>query len=385
MTATLKHGRSLIWLVALAATGAGMYYWGRRSGTEAPPPAVAAAAPAADAAKPAAGAPRAAAIARYDAGTARPLPSVDTPLRLILPELQRRAASEPAAACRLAAEMEYCDGLRTRLAGAENNLDMFEQQLERMPQDTAQQREQRQRMAESYRNMTDRLLTQSEHCAQVPPITPEQRAAYWRRAALAGVPAAMRHYASGNAFRYQDVLDSLPGLATYRGEAESVARAAAQRGDARMLASLAYAYSPQREGMRRSFLGQAVRPDPVESLALFLQLRDALPAQEAGGDDANAAAPAGPGLRGPRGPAGRNFNSRDMVDAQIRALTRDLSPEQASQARARAAERAQDWSRPKMPETSPAGAGPTPNVPPMFLLQGGFVPDAQRQDCEAAE
>lgn len=388
MTATLKHGRSLIWLVALAATGAGMYYWGRRTGADAPPPVATSTAPVANAAKPSApGAPHnAAAIPRYNAGTARPLPSVDTPLRLILPELQRRAANEPAAACRLAAEMEYCDGLRTRLAGAENNLDVFEQQLERMPQDTQQQREQRQRMAESYRNMTDRLLTQSEHCAQVPPISPDQRAAYWRRAALAGVPAAMRHYASGNAFRYQDVLDSLPGLATYRGEAESVARAAAQRGDARMMASLAYAYSPQREGMRRSFLGQAVQPDPVESLALFLQLRDSLPAQEAGADAAaNAAAPIGPGMRGPRGFGGRNFNPRDMIDAQIRTLTRDLSPEQASQARARAAERAQDWTRPNLPSTQSQGAGSPPNTSPTFLMQGGFVPDAQRQDCEAAE
>lgn len=377
MTATLKHGRSLIWIAALAATGAGMYYWGRRSGAEAPPPAVAAAAPSAATANPAAGAaPRApAAIPRYNAGTARPLPSVDTPLRLILPELQRRAAAEPAAACRLAAEMEYCDGLRMRLAGAENNLDMFERQLERMPQDTQQQREQRQRMAESYQSMTERLLTQSEHCAQVPPISAEQRAGYWRRAALAGVPAAMRHYASGNAFRYQELLDNLPGLATYRSEAESIARAAAQRGDARMLASLAYAYAPQRDGMRRNFLGQAVRSDAVESLALFLQLRDSLPPQA---EDADA--------RRPRGPGRPNFNSREMIDAQIRALTRDLPPEQASQARERAAERAQNWSRPVAPEPSPAAGatGTPPNAPPMFLLQGGFVPDAQRQDCESA-
>jgi len=385
MTATLKHGRSLIWLVALAATGAGMYYWGRRSGTDAPPPpAVAAAAPAAGTAAPGATPRTPATIARYDAGSARPLPAVDTPLRLILPELQRRAASEPAAACRLAAEMEYCDSLRMRLAGAENNLDNFERQLERMPQDTEQQRDQRQRMAESYQSMTERLLTQSEHCAQVPPISPEQRAAYWRRAALAGVPAAMRHYASGNAFRYQDVLDTLPGLAAYRGEAESIARAAAERGDARMLASLAYAYSPQRDGMRRNFLGQAVQSNPVESLALFLQLRDSLPAQDPAASAAPPTGP-GPGGRGPRGPGRADFNPREMIDSQIRALTRDLSPEQASQARARAAERAQTWSRPSLP-AAPAGAGGAAgsNLPSMFVMQGGFVPDVQRQDCEGA-
>ncbi|QWP75610.1 hypothetical protein J5226_18630 [Lysobacter sp. K5869] len=388
MTATLKHGRSLIWIAALAATGVGMYYWGRRSSADAPPPAVAAAAPAASAAQPATGAATRApaAIPRYDAGTARPLPSVDTPLRLILPELQRRAATEPAAACRLAAEMEYCDGLRMRLAGAENNLDMFEHQLERMPQDTQQQREQRQRMAESYQSMTDRLLTQSEHCAQVPPISAEQRAAYWRRAALAGVPAAMRHYASGNAFRYQDTLDNLSGLSTYRNEAESIARAAAQRGDARMMASLAFAYSPQRDGMRRSFLGQAVQADPVESLALFLQLRDSLPAQDAAANAATPPAPVGPGPRGPRGFGRGDFNPRDMVDTQIRSLTRDLSPEQASQARERAADRAQNWSPPTMPaaQTGAPGAGTQSNVPAMFLMQGGYVPDAQRQDCEGA-
>lgn len=381
MTSTATLGRTTIWLIALAATGAGMYFWGRHNAADAPPkPGSNAVATSTQAdtqhTDGVSASGSATSIPRYTASAARPLPSMDTPLRLVLPELQRRAASEPAAACRLAAEMEYCDGLRQRLAGAENNLDNFERQLERMPQDTAQQRDQRKRMADSYQSMTDKLLTQSEHCANVPPISAEQRSAYWRRAALAGHPAAMRHYASGNAFRYPQLLDSLPGLATYRNEAESIARTAAQRGDARMLASLAYAYSPRRDNMRRNFLGQAIKPDPVESLSLFLQMRDALPPPSA---DANPGAPAAIGGR----PVRSGYGQREMIEAQIQALTRDLSPEQASQARERAAERAQSWKRPDTtpPPTTPSSeSNPGSGMSPMMFQ--GFIPDAQRQECE---
>ncbi|ATE72257.1 hypothetical protein [Lysobacter capsici] len=383
MSDTTRHGRVVIWLLALAATAAGMYYWGRRSGEEqldSRAPVAEAAAEGGSRAAPASATGSApAAIPRYTGTAARPLPSLDTPLRLVLPELQRRAADEPAAACRLAAEMEYCDGLRQRLSGAENNLDNLERQLERMPNDTAQQREQRQRMADGYQSMTEKLLSQSEHCAQVPPITPEQRTAYWRRAALAGHPAAMRHYASGNAFRFAQLLDNLPALAVYRNEAESVARTAAQRGDSRMLASLAYAYSPGRDGGRRSFLSQAVQPNPVESLSLFLQLRDALPAPQPGATP-EPVSPGG-GWRGGGGRrgfgAGGGLPPREAIDAQISALSRDLSPEQASQARERAAERAQSWTAP-VAANAPVGAGGAPSS--MFLFQGA-VPDVQRQEC----
>ncbi|MGH8079736.1 MAG: hypothetical protein ACREP7_04100 [Lysobacter sp.] len=377
MTFNAKQGRTALWVLALAATAAGMYYWGRHTGTETPVatnPGTGASETVSPARPGNSSGTNAATIPRYTVGSARPLPSPETPLRLVLAELQRRAASEPAAACRLAAEMEYCDGLRQRLANAENGLDNFERQLETMPQDTAQQREQRQRMADSYQSMTEKLLGQSEHCADVAPISAEQRGAYWRRAALAGLPAAMRHYASGNAFRPQELLDNLAGLATYRSEAESIARTGAQRGDVRMLASLAYAYSPRRDGMRRNLLSQAVKPDPVESLSLFMQLRDALPQSD------NAAnANAGPQRGFPRAPQAQ----RDMVEAQIRTLSRELSSEQASQARERAAERAQSWTRPNTtppaPVTGPDGTATT--MPPFFMQ--GFVPDTQRQECDS--
>lgn len=383
MSENTRRGRLAIWLLALAAIAAGMYYWGRRSGEDlggARTPGAAVADSGGTAASPSAAAGSAAKtldIPRYNGGTARPLPALDTPLRLVLPELQRRAANEPAAACRLAAEMEYCDGLRQRLSGAENNLDNFERQLESMPNDTAQQREQRQRMADGYQSMTEKLLTQSDHCAQVPPITAEQRAGYWRRAALAGHPAAMRQYASGNAFRYQQLLDNLPALAVYRGEAESIARTAAQRGDARMLASLAYAYAPGRDSMRRGFLSQTVQPNPVESLSLFLQLRDSLPPA-----DANAPpSPAGGGWRGGGGRRGfgggpGGMPRREMIDAQIGALSRDLSPEQASLAQTRASERAQSWTAPAQAPSAGGDGPPSPG----FMMQGG-MPDVQRQEC----
>ncbi|MGO4780069.1 hypothetical protein AB4084_31810, partial [Lysobacter sp. 2RAB21] len=124
---------------------------------------------------------------------------------------------------------------------------------------------------------------------------------------------------------------------------------------------LAYAYSPRRDSMRRNFLGQAVKSDPVESLSLFLQLLDSLPPAQPD------AAPAGPRT-------GFGRSQREMVEAQIRALTRDLPPDQANQARERASERAQSWSRAGVPRapTASGESGASDMTP--FLLQG-FVPD----------
>ena len=92
MSETTRRGRMAIWLLALAATAAGMYYWGRRSGED--HGAAQASTAEASAAGAAASAPAAAgsgaktvAIPRYTGVAARPLPPLDTPLRLVLPKL----------------------------------------------------------------------------------------------------------------------------------------------------------------------------------------------------------------------------------------------------------------------------------------------------------
>ena len=85
----------------------------------------------------------------------------------------------------------------------------------------------------------------------------------------------MRHYANGNAFRFDDMLDALPELARYRTEAESMAMRAANAGDLGMTYALAMGYAAGAEGGRRSFLAQVVQPDEARALALFRRLAEA--------------------------------------------------------------------------------------------------------------
>lgn len=260
----------------------------------------------------------------------RPLPALDRPLRTTLPELKQRAdAGEAAAACRLAAELDFCAQTRMRLEGTADMLRATEQAAAR---DSAgistEQREQRRRamLAQS-----ERVLEESAHCDGVPESTPTQRTGYWRSAALAGNPMALRFYASGGAFRQENLLEQLDALRVYRGEAESLALRAARAGDRGMVMALAHAYSPDNPG-RHSLLAQAVEPDGVRALAFSLRAQDYLRENTS------------------RAPAGARAGRRQgNIDDRLAESIRELETQLDADARARARQLAADLGRAPAP------------------------------------
>lgn len=279
-----------------------------------------------------------------------PLPTLGTPLRLSLAELQRRAdAGEPKAACRLAAEWSYCNTMRQRLEATERSLDprSIQAMLERAPPAGRERirAEWTQRMS-AMRSQAETLLAESAHCDGVPEASPQQIASRWRQSALGGNVAAMRQYATGNAFRTSQVLQVLPSLMLYRNEAEAIARRAADAGDFSSALALAAAYSPQGGGGFHTFLRQTVKPDGVEALALYLRARDSVPADDE-----------------------RNSTERRRLLDLIDQLDARLTVEQRDQARRKAAQR-----------------------PPLRLPDGGLsmgmvlggTEDIERGDCDGS-
>lgn len=209
---------------------------------------------------------------RASATSEAPLPRLETPLRDSLATLRQRAdAGEPAAACRLAAEFEYCHQIRHRLVAASEA--MQEQEQFRINRSPGLSEETRQNMRDMMAANSERLLKESEHCEGVPLSTPAERVHYWRQAALGGSVPALRHYAVGNAFRNNETLENLDALDVYRREAEALAWRGAASGDLLTGLALASALSPQRNELRRYFLAQAVQPDKVKALALHLHLK----------------------------------------------------------------------------------------------------------------
>lgn len=204
----------------------------------------------------------------------RPLPSLDTPLGNSFPELERRAAQGDAkAACRIAAEYEYCDALRSELGEARGMIDGVEE----MPAGAATRRDVSDDLEAARSSLATRQQDYARHCGNAPSLGAARRATYWRQGALAGHLPALRHYAIGNAFRFRDLLDAVPELEQYRREAESLATRAARAGDATMIYALAMAYAEGSDDRYRPFLAQAIAPDPAAALAWFRRL-DALPA-----------------------------------------------------------------------------------------------------------
>lgn len=212
-----------------------------------------------------------------------PLPPDGLRLRDTLADLKRRADhGEAGAACRLAAEMEYCDGIRSRVEANAIRLRRSGAASEAMaairdPIVVAGVRAaQRAMVAEG-----ERLLSESKHCDGVPPFHPDERVRYWRASALAGDVAAQRHYAVGNAFLLDDMIENLDELRTYRREAEAIAWRAVRAGDTQTMLALAQAYSPTPQTPRRYLLAQSVRPDAVKSLTLLRLVQSRMPASDA--------------------------------------------------------------------------------------------------------
>lgn len=197
-----------------------------------------------------------------------PLPSTELPLPTIIEELRRRTSQGDAAAgCRLAAEYLHCAHLPYRKLEFERWLAERRRAMESL-----HSAELMEEMAKSFdRELALRkgsLDGLQNHCEGVDIPTAAALARLWRASALAGNPAAMKQYASGNAFRFTSLLEALTELQAYRREAERIALIAAQRGDLDMVLALAAAYSPLQSGSR-PFLAQIVQPDLARSLALY--------------------------------------------------------------------------------------------------------------------
>ena len=204
-----------------------------------------------------------------------PLPSISAPLALVVDDLKARSdAGDPAAACRLAAEQLNCS--RREMQSAELDRWLIERQATLAgitPVETRQVVAQNiERELAAREDYIDRV---KRHCEGVPVATPDEIARQWRRAALLGSPAAMRQYASGNAFRWGSLMDSLPLLATYRAEAEAMATRLAREGDAGMMLAMAAGYDPT-PANHSSLLAQSLRPDGARALAMYQRAQAAL-------------------------------------------------------------------------------------------------------------
>ena len=278
-----------------------------------------------------------------------PLPAPGTPLRLVFDELMRRADNgEASAACRLAAELEACEQARNALSTFEEQMRQQEARLDAGPVQPPEIRQQR-ALAEALERRSKALLERIDQCDGVPHIGPAERAGYWRRAALAGHPPALGHYAVGNAFRLRDTLQVLPQLQVYRDEAERLALQAAAAGDVRTTLALAAAYAPRREAGMRPFLAQIVDVDPVRSLALYLHVQEA----EAAADDE------------------RLRPLQSLLERGVAQLRSDLDARQQSQAQALAGQWRHQW---RAPDLSGPGSR-------LMVHGNGGVADIRPDDC----
>lgn len=285
----------------------------------------------------------------------RPLPSVDVPLATVIDDLKRRAdRGEANAACRLASEWTFCQGLQKQLLDNESMLRNVERRalgftpggnMERMGMsaDTLE------RSINHAQAQVDRSRTQLLHCDGVAAPQPEEVTRYWRQAALAGHLPSMRNYAVGNAFRRNEILNNLPALTVYRQEAVRIAQDAVDRGDLRVAVSLAGAYSPlaARNG---TYLAQLVEPNAVESLVLLYRINDVIERSER---------------------VRVHGNVRSELAGLIEDMEAVLSPQEILEA-GRRAEKA-----------SPLAAG-FRDLQGLFMVAHGFVADVPREECDLA-
>lgn len=264
------------------------------------------------------------------------LPPIHQPLKQSITTLRQMANSgHPAAACRLAAEYQFCAVAISRA----NRLDDIASADQAGPQrDKPLQ----------FKLLDPTLPDDATHCDGVDPPSSQSIVQAWRRAAELGNVKAMTNYAVGNGLFVQDTLNNVDELKIYKANAEKYARRAAESGDGGALLALAAAYAPQTHELMPSLLTQAVKIDVQESLSLFLLARDRIP------DDA------------------ANEALRKFVESRITAVGEYASPEQKNNARAAAVSRAAKWNPSKFPQEREIAA-----------LARGRVLDLQLNECES--
>lgn len=286
------------------------------------------------------------------AATSAPLPPLDAPLALVADALRRRASTGDAfAACRLVAEFERCRRLQFQTQMHQVNRQRMEARIDQVTESQVEG------FAQVLADMDEVLVRSREelaHCEGVEAPDGGGRVRYWRQAALAGHPAALRHYAVGNAFRLDDLMGVVEDLSVYRREAETLARRAATAGDASVTYALALAYFPRGEANLasaaagfRPLLAQTIRPDPRESLVWFNALQ-----RHPGVVDLPEAHP-----------------MRAAAAEAIAELARLLPPDEAAAAAAAGAAHARAWT-PAVADTAQVAVH----------LNGGIA-DATREEC----
>ncbi|WP_155274046.1 hypothetical protein [Xanthomonas arboricola] len=292
-----------------------------------------------------------AANAVMPAGQARPavasapLPPADMPLRQIFNDLSRRAEQgDPAAACRLAIELDRCDAVQQQLATYDELVWRAQRAHERKVVTTNATTD-----FDAWNKMLDGMATglikAADRCEGVRQVSVAERVALWRQGALGGNPGALAHYAVGNAFRRRDTLELLPELQRYRKEAESMALQAAARGDLQTSLALAAAYSPRRDTGERFFLAQVVQTDLARSLALYRRGSQQLPA-----------------TAGPR--------SREVIDDNIAWLQEHATASDLARADGFGNEWARQWS-----------ATPKSGSATLMVNENGGVGDIEPAQC----
>lgn len=281
-------------------------------------------------------------------GDEPPLPPIDAAFGEVFAELERRAdLGQPKAACRLAVELGRCESAKQQVAAIDASIRTMQSQKTPPGTAPAVNKMIRQGRAEALQRLkadAERSLRTAEQCEAAAPVTPQQRNRYWRIAALAGHVPSMTEYAVGNGFRWNNVLNDLPGLAVYRREAEPLARRAAAAGDIRATLSLAAAYSSDNKARAaRNFLTQLLPADDVEALALYQRASNAL----AGDPRPEAAA------------------LRSGVDDVVRGLVTTMLANEQAEANSRAQGLQRDWSSidtSTLPRRDAALSGNLPDV-----------------------
>lgn len=212
-----------------------------------------------------------------------PLPPLDMPLARALPALQRQAAAGvPAAACRLAAEYQNClslpqqrEELAAWLAQRRRALELVTANGTNTGHVHTFQKSFEQELA----LREGKLAPRERRCEGVELPAPAVVLRHWRQAALLGDPTAMRYYASGNAFRWSNVLDSADVLAAYRNEAPAMAWSLVRQGDLLMTLRVASAASSLTR-FSPGLLDQVIEDDPALALALYRRVLEALDGQD---------------------------------------------------------------------------------------------------------
>lgn len=252
-----------------------------------------------------------------------PLPPVNQPFRTTFTVLKARAdQGDAGAACRIAVEFAYCKQLDLQQFQHQRWLEQRQKAL-MLIQDPVTRQNAVTAMNGEMTFRDERLARYSDHCDGVPRPSTADSIELWRRGAALGNVAAMKQYASGNAFRWDGIMESLPQLQTYQREAEGIAKRAAAAGDFDMMLALASAYAPQ-PNAQRSLLGQSVKPDGAYSLAIYSFLQSEL---DASGADAPA-------------------KVTDLVASRLDELRSALQADEQSRAKSILGTEVSQWKRP---------------------------------------